>query len=362
MPLSVKLFIGTKRGLFVARANITRDVWSLSAPLLAGRQVYHAAVDARTGSVWACTAHRVWGAHVHRSNDGGRTWDTLASAPHHTDERGLSAVWQIAAGRGDAPHELWAGIEPAGLFASQDDGAAWSPVTSLNAHATAAAWQPAGGALALHSIHVGPGSRILCAVSAGGAYRSDDHGGTWRPINRGVRAAFLPSSETVAGHCVHRLLVHSRNPTRVYQQNHCGVYRSDDGGENWQEITDGLPSDFGYAATTDPRDPDALFVVPEESSHMRTAIDGRLRVFATRDAGETWQSVSDGLPQQDAWVSVLRNGLANDGLDPLGIYLGTSGGHVFASRDGGAGWTTIAGFLPRILSVSAVVAEEARGV
>ena len=357
MPPSVNLFIGTKRGLFVARADLARAAWSLSAPLLAGREVYHAAVDARTGCVWACTAHRVWGAHVHRSSDGGRTWETLDSAPHHVDGRGVIAIWQIAAGGTDETRQLWAGIEPAGLFVSRDDGATWSAVTSLNAHTTAPAWQPAGGALALHSIHVGPGDRILCAVSAGGAYRSDDRGATWHAINRGVRAAFLPSSRAEAGHCVHRLIVHPLNDARAYQQNHCGVYRSDDGGESWSEITEGLPSDFGYAAAIDPRDPDALFVVPEESSHMRTTVAGRLRVFATRDAGATWRSMSDGLPQANAWVSVLRNGLVTDGLDPLGIYLGTSGGHVFASRDGGATWTMIAGFLPRILSVSAAPAD-----
>jgi photosystem II stability/assembly factor-like uncharacterized protein len=154
------------------------------------------------------------------------------------------------------------------------------------------------------------------------------------------------------------LIVHPQDGARAYQQNHCGVYRSDDGGESWTEITAGLPSDFGYAAAIDARDPDALFVVPEESSHMRTAVAGRLRVFATRDAGATWRSMSDGLPQTNAWVSVLRNGLATDGLDPLGIYLGTSGGHVFASRNGGATWTMIAGFLPRILSVSAAPVDE----
>jgi hypothetical protein len=358
MSQSVHLFIGTRRGLFVARADRSRAAWSLSAPLLAGREVYHADIDARTGIVWACSAHRVWGAHVHRSSDGGRTWDTLAAAPHHDDERGVIAIWQIAPGGAHESSELWAGIEPAGLFVSRNHGAAWSAVTSLNTHATAGTWQPAGGALALHSIHVGPGHRILCAVSAGGAYRSDDRGATWRAINSGVRAAFLPSSRAEAGHCVHRLIVHPQDGARAYQQNHCGVYRSDDGGESWTEITAGLPSDFGYAAAIDARDPDALFVVPEESSHMRTAVAGRLRVFATRDAGATWRSMSDGLPQTNAWVSVLRNGLATDGLDPLGIYLGTSGGHVFASRNGGATWTMIAGFLPRILSVSAAPVDE----
>ena len=359
MP-TVAVFIGTRRGLFVARAGPDRLGWSVSPPMLAGREIYHASCDPRTGIVWACSAHRVWGAHLHRSVDGGHTWDTLATAPHHADERGLHAVWQIAPGANEQPDELWAGIQPAGLFVSRDGGGSWLAVDALNEHPTSASWQPAGGALALHSIHVGPGGRVLCAISAGGVYRSDDHAVTWHPINSGVRAAFLPSPRAVAGQCVHRLIAFPRDPARVYQQNHCGVYRSDDGGDNWIEITDGLPSDFGYAAASDPRDTDSLFVVPEESSHMRTVVDGRLRVFATRDAGRSWRTISSGLPQANAWVSVLRDGLAADELEPTGLYLGTSGGHVFASNDADEHWRMIAGFLPRILCVYAATFEEGR--
>ena len=353
MTAGVTVFIGTRRGLFVAHSDPGRKVWDLSEPRLEGREIFHAFMDSRTGIAWAASAHRVWGAHVHRSDDGGRSWDTLESAPHHDDARGLTAIWQIAAGPQERPDELWAGIEPAGLFRSPDAGLTWEPVRSLNDHATTAAWQPAGGSLSLHSIHVQRRGRILCAVSAGGAYRSDDGGATWSPINDGVRADFLPSPAAASGHCVHRLIAHPARPDRLYQQNHCGVYRSDDGGTSWTDISEGLPSGFGYAVATDAADPDSLWVVPEASSHMRTAVDGRLRVYRTRDAGTTWQAQTEGLPQRHAWVSILREGLTADGLDPVGLYLGTSGGHVFTSASAGDAWTMIAAFLPRVLSISA---------
>ncbi|HET9984101.1 MAG TPA: hypothetical protein VFQ38_10960 [Longimicrobiales bacterium] len=349
------LLIGTKRGLFVARSDPGRREWSLSEPHLVGREVYHAILDPRDGrTVWAATAHSVWGAHIHRSDDAGRSWDVLAEAPHLADERDLAAIWALAPGHDAEPDTLYAGTEPAGLFVSRDRGRSWSPVAGLNEHPTNRTWQPAGGALALHSIHVDPRTpdRIWCALSAGGVYRSDDAGASWRPLNRGTRADFLPQSHPEAGQCVHKLRVHPARPDRLYQQNHCGTYRSDDGGESWIDITAGLPSDFGYALALDPRDPDAVFVVPEESSHMRTVSEGRLRVFESRDAGSTWTARTEGLPQAHVYLTVLREALASDPIDPLGLYLGTSGGHLFASRDGGRSWEMVAGFLPRILSVT----------
>jgi photosystem II stability/assembly factor-like uncharacterized protein len=228
----------------------------------------------------------VWGAHLHHSDDLGRTWEVLPATPHHDDERGVHAVWCLA-GAAESTSRLYAGIEPAGLFVSEDDGQSWRG-SSLNAHPTVDRWQPAGGSLALHSIvtHADVPGRIWCAVSAGGVYRSDDGGATWQPKNRGTRAAFLPQQRPEAGQCVHRLIVHPARPNRLYQQNHCGTYRSDDGGDSWVEITEGLPSDFGYVLATDARDPDCLFVIPEESSQMRTTVDGRL-THSTR-----WASIS----------------------------------------------------------------------
>jgi photosystem II stability/assembly factor-like uncharacterized protein len=353
---AVHVLIGTRRGLFIARSDAARREWTLSEPLLAGREVYHTSRDARTGLWWATTRHAVWGAHIHFSRDDGRTWQVLTQLPHYDDERGLTAVWCIAAGPSAQPARLFAGIEPAGLFESDDGGATWS-ASALNVHPTTSTWQPAGGALALHSVSIDPfhERRIWCAVSAGGVYRSADGGASWSPVNAGTRAEFLPETRPAAGQCVHRLLVHPARAGRLYQQNHCGTYRSDDGGDSWIEITAGLPSDFGYVLATDVRNPDVLLVVPEDSSDMRTTADGVLRVYRTRDAGASWEPLTNGLPAQRAWVSLLRDAMTNDTLEPAGIYFGTSGGHVFASRDCGDSWRQIADYLPRVLSVTAIV-------
>lgn len=350
----VTLLIGTKRGLFIARADERRERWSLSDPLLPGREVYHALRDPRDGCLWAATGHTVWGAHIHRSADDGRTWEVLEAAPHHDDARGLRAIWFLAAAAARHPRRLYAGVEPAGLFVTDDRGVTWSPVNALNRHPTTDVWQPAGGSLALHSILVDPNvqGRLFCAVSAGGVYRSDDDGATWHPINRGVRADFLPRPFPFAGQCVHKLLLQPRSPGRLYQQNHCGVWRSDDAGDTWREITADLPTDYGYALALHPHETDTLFVVPEESSHMRTTAGGRLRVYRSSDGGTSWTPLTAGLPQEHAYVTVLREGLCADDRDPVGLYLGTSGGHVFASRDGGDRWSQIFGFLPRVLSLN----------
>lgn len=358
MEREVRLFVGTKRGLFVLRSSDDRRSWSVSPPLLAGREVYHAVLDPRDGrTVWAATDHAVWGAHIHRSDDGGETWTLLENAPHHDDERGLKAIWALTPGPGDEPDALYAGIEPAGLFVSRDRGESWQAVEALNEHPTNRTWQPAGGALALHSILIDPrtSDRIYCALSAGGVYRSDDGGESWVPLNHNVRADFLPQQYPEAGQCVHKLLLHPARPDRLYQQNHCGTYRSDDRGESWIEITDGLPSDFGYALALDTSDPDVVYVIPQESSHMRASVDGRLRVYRSRDAGATWESLERGLPQAHAYVQILREGMTTDTLEPCGVYFGTTSGHLFASRNGGESWEMIAGFLPKILSVTAAV-------
>jgi len=353
--------IGTQRGLFVAVSDEGRRAWRLSAPMLVGREVYHAWLDPRDGrTAWAATDHKVWGAHVHRSDDRGESWTVLEAAPHYPDERGLKAIWALAPGPASEPDTLYAGIEPAGLFVSRDRGESWSGVEPLNEHPTNRTWQPAGGGLALHSILIDPrdSSRIYCALSAGGVYRSEDGGASWTPINAGTRADFLPQRYPEAGQCVHKLRLHPARPARLYQQSHCGVYRSDDRGDTWTEITDGLPSDFGYALALDPSDPDVAYVIPEESSHMRATVDGRLRVYRTRDAGASWEPLTRGLPQEHAYVSILREAMDTDGLDPCGVYFGTSSGHLFASRDGGDSWELIAGYLPKILSVTAAVVED----
>jgi photosystem II stability/assembly factor-like uncharacterized protein len=351
---AVTLYVGTRRGLFTATSDDRRS-WRIRGPELEGREVYYAFRDPRTGVVWAATDHRVWGPHVHRSDDGGRSWTVLEAAPRPPDGSPLRAIWFLAPGPSAEPDTLWAGIEPAGLFVTRDAGGRWEGVAALNEHATRDRWQPAGGGLALGGIQHDPREprRIYCSVSAGGVYRSDDGGASWTAANRGVRCDFQPRVHPEAGQCVHKLRVHPARPDRLYQQNHCGVYRSDDRGETWTEITDGLPSDFGYALALDPADPDTAFVIPEESSHMRATVDGRLRVYRTGDGGASWTALTDGLPQEHAYVSVLRDAMDHDDLDPVGLYFGTSTGHLFASRDRGERWSLVAGFLPKILAVTA---------
>lgn len=325
--------------------------------------MYHARLDPRDGvNAYAAVRHMVWGIHVHRSRDEGRNWELLPRSPHHEaqdDGPDLRAIWHLAPGHSSEPQTILAGIEPAGLFISRDRGASWEPVLGLNGHPTRRTWQPARGGLALHSIYVDPrdARRIYAAVSAGGVYRSDDGGTSWKPANRGVRADYLADTRPESGHCVHRIVLHPAQPDRLYQQSHSGTYRSDDRGESWTEITDGLPSDFGYAVATDPCDPDTVFIIPEESSHVRTTVGGAITVYRSRNAGSDWQPLTRGLPQENAYVTVLREAIDTDGLDPCGVYFGTSSGHLFASRDGGDSWEIVAGFLPRILSVEAAVSE-----
>ena len=350
----MRLLVGTRRGLFDVAEHGAGE-WRVSAPLLEGREIYHAMRDPRDGTLWAASRHRIWGAHLHRSDDDGATWHTLESAPTGGDGGALEAIWTIAPGHASERDVLYAGVEPAGLFVTRDRGASWAPLRALNEHPTRATWQPMGGGLALSDVIVDArdARRITVAVSAGGVYRSDDGGESWRPLNRGVRACFQPDEHPASGQCVHKLIAHPARPDRLYQQNHCGTYRSDDGGASWIDVTRGLPSDYGYALAIDPHDADVAFVVPEASSHMRTVVDGRLRVFRTSDAGASWQPLTGGLPQS-AWVTVLREGLANDTVDPCGLYLGTGTGHLFASRDRGDTWQELAAFLPGILCVRPV--------
>jgi hypothetical protein len=356
--------VGTRKGLFRATSDLQRREWRLEGPYLAGHEIYHACLDRRDGATaYAAAHHAVWGVHVQRSVDGGRSWDLLPEAPHGASAAGassLKAIWHLAPGHSDEPEVLYAGIQPAGLFVSRDRGGKWEPVRGLNEHPTRSTWQPAKGGLALHSIHVDPrdAGLIYAAISAGGVYRSEDGGATWKPVNQGVRADYLADKSPESGHCVHRIVLHSALPDRLYQQSHTGTYRTDDRGEHWLEITEGLPSDFGYTVATDPNDPDTVYVIPEESSHIRTTVGGAITVYRSRNAGVDWQPLTRGLPQENAYVTILREAIDTDGLDPCGVYFGTSSGHLFASRDGGASWTIIGAFLPRVLSVHAALLEE----
>lgn len=359
----VELLVGTRRGLFRYRSDGTGRGWRRTGFHVEGHEIFHATLDPRSGYAWAAAVHPVWGTHVYRSADRGISWEPCAARPIFPPEldREVAAIWHLAPAVGpDGTPRLYAGVQPAGLFHTDDLGETWTFHDRLDAHPTRSTWQPAKGGLALHSIQPDPADpdRVYVALSAGGCYRTVDGGETWEPINRGVRADFLPEVEPASGQCVHSVRLHPARRDRLYQQNHCGTYRSDDGGDTWIEITEGLPSDFGYVVGIDPGQPDRCWVIPEESSHLRSVCDRRLRVYESTDAGSTWEPRTAGLPQEDAWVTVLREALATlgsgqPGAGPrCGVYFGTATGHLFAGRDGRS-FETVASHLPKILSVEA---------
>lgn len=346
------LLIGTRKGLFIARLDAGR--WQLEGPHIAGYEIMHILVSPRDARIlYASARHAIWGAHLYRSKDGGATWTALGAAPQHAPgvrDSALNAIWGLAQ---DADGRLYAGIDPAGLFFSDDDAESWQAVEGLNEHRTRTLWEPARGGFSVHSIQPHPGDpRILvAAVSAGGVYRSEDRGASWLPCNAGIPAPNLPGEAPVAGHNVHRVLMHPAQPERLYRQCYRGTWRSDDGGRSWSDVTAGLPGDFGYAIALDPHDPDTLFQIPESDSHMRSVVDGRLRVYRSRDAGRSWTDSSRGLPRGTAWVTVLREAMDTDDSDPCVVAFGTSSGHVFLSLDAGDSWQRLAELLPRVLSV-----------
>ena len=350
----VVLFVGTDKGLFIARRE---GRWQLDGPKLPGHSILQVVQTPGRPSQWLAAArHTVWGAHLYRSDDGGESWASLDAAPHHPPGRhpaALKAVWGLAWTPDGS--RLLAGIDPAGLFASDDEGATWQDLAGLNEHATRSAWEPSRGLFAMHSLCIHPQDprRLLVAISAGGAYRSEDGGASWHPANAGVRAENLPERHPEAGHNVHRIVMHPATG-RLYRQCYNGTYRSDDWGRRWTEITDGLPGDFGYAIACDPNDAETVFQIPESSAELRMTVDAKLRVYRSQDAGATWRSASDGLPAEHVYVTVLREAMDTDRSDPCGVYFGTSTGHLFASLDRGGHWELAAAFLPRILSVRAV--------
>jgi photosystem II stability/assembly factor-like uncharacterized protein len=347
--MGVLLPVGTRKGLFLLRSD-DRQSWDVEGPLLPGWAIYHAVVDQRDGTLHAATNNAFYGATVHRSKDQGRTWERAEELGLPEDgELKLNATWHIEPGRDS---ELWLGGDPGVLFRSDDGGKTWELNRALFEHPTRASWNPGAGGLCTHSIQLVNGTMYL-AISAAGTFRSEDGGETWTPINKDVAAEFMPDPYPEVGQCVHKLLVHPQHPERLWQQNHCGVYRSDDGGDSWQRLDgNGLPTSFGFPLALDPEDPDVAYVIPEQSQEHHFTADGRLGVFRTKDAGASWELLSDGLPSQ-AWVAVLREGLA---YDDDGIYFGTQSGSVWVAPRGGEHWTEVARDLPPILSVEAAPA------
>jgi hypothetical protein len=316
--------------------------------------------------LWAGTSSEHWGAILRWSDDFGAKWTKPETGTvRFPDKAGasLKQIWQISPGRADDLDTMYCGVEPAALFVSRDAGASWSLVRGLWDHPHRPRWEPGGGGLCLHTIVLDPlrASRVTVAISTGGVYRTDDGGATWRAMNRGVRAEFLPDKHPEFGQCVHKVVQHPSRPDRFFLQNHWGLYRSDDGGESWRDVANGVPSDFGFAMAAHPHDADSVYIVPIESDGFRCTPGARLRVYRTRNGGRSWQALGRGLPQEGAYETVLRDALSTDTLRPAGVYFGTRSGKLYASRDEGASWRLALDGLPPIVCVkSAVVGALAR--
>ena len=355
------ILVGTRKGLFVLKGDETRRKWELEGPHLSGWDVFHAMKH--DGSMYAAANHGVYGATVQRSDDGGKTWERSEGLGLPEDhELTLEKTWHVEPGPSGT---LWLGGAPGVLFRSANRGESWEPVMSLIDHPTRERWNPGAGGMCTHSIQFDPENdqTMYVGISAAGVFRSDDGGDTWVPKNKGTAADFNEDDRfPELGQCVHKVLLHPEEEGRLWQQNHCGVYRTDDKGENWERLEDnGLPSSFGFPIAINHLKPDMAFVIPEDSVRGsegevgggdRVTTGGRLGVYRTKDGGRSWELASNGLPDP-AWVEVLREGMASDRRDPVGIYFGTKSGSVFVSTDEGDQWMEAARHLPAVLSVEA---------
>jgi photosystem II stability/assembly factor-like uncharacterized protein len=359
MAASVTVLVGTRKGCFLLESDADRRDWTTRGPFCDGWPVYHAIHDGSTGTLYAAAASEWHGAGVWRSGDAGETWELSSDGlAYEGDALKLSKVSGLTAAHG----RLLAGAEAAGVFESRDEGATWSLLSTLDGQPGRDAWNdPANqppGHLGLPAIlpHPEEASRFWAIVQGFGIFETTDDGASWTPRNRGLRADW-PLEDPEVGYCVHKLVMSPADHDRLYQQNHVGMHRSDDAGRSWVEITEGLPTEFGFAAAAHPHDRETFYVVPLDGGHGRCMPEGRAAVWRTRDAGSTWQRLDRGLPQRDAHVGVLREGMAIDALDVPGVYVGTSTGQVFASADEGETWNEIVSYLPPIWSVEVAVTD-----
>ena len=360
MTKRVRLLVGTKKGAFIFDSDAARSDWSLRGPLCEGTAIHDMIADPVSGTILAGGGSSWYGPSVWRSDDGGTTWShSSAGMTYGDDQPPVVTVWSLATTPDGA---LLAGVEPAGLFRSEDGGATWAHVEGLTRHPTRPTWGPGLGGLILHTIvpHPTDTNRIWIGISAVGVFETRDGGVSWEPRNVGVRAEFNPEDRfPVTGQCVHKFAMAAGEPETLYQRNHCGVYRSDDGSETWQEISAGLPTDFGFSMVAHPRDPDTCWViplsVPEEGRYMP---DAHAAVWRTHDRGASWIRADAGLPTHDAFLSVLREAMARDTLDPVGITFGTSTGQLWHSSDEGVSWRMITDTLPEIWAVETVVLDD----
>jgi len=353
----VVLLVGTRKGAFIVEGDRERRAWRLRGPFCEAWPINHVVGDPRTGTIYAGGGNAWFGPAVWKSTDMGASWThSSRGLAYAAGEEPIRSVWSLAARDG----RLYAGVEPAGLFESGDAGETWHHVAGLQQHPSRPHWQPGGAGLILHTIvpHPDDEDQMWIGISAVGVFHTGDGGETWEPRNRGTRNDYMPDDQRYPeyGQCVHSIAMAAGMPDRLYQQNHCGMYRSDDGGKSWQSIEAGLPSSFGFPSAVHPRDPETLYLIPLNGDTAgRYVPDGRAAVWRTRDGGHRWQALRTGLPQENVYFGVLRQGLAVDRLDPAGVYFGTGSGALYASADEGEAWTTIAEHLPGILSVEAMV-------
>jgi hypothetical protein len=384
---SVRVLVGTHKGAFVCEADGKRDKWTVNGPFFGGWDIYHMkGSPADPNRIYASQTSGWFGQVVQRSDDGGKTWfqpgvkpgeETQSWPPKPSnrfaydtsEETGkpltthqwydgtqhpweFKRVWHFEPSPVD-PNVVYAGVEDAALFKSTDGGESWHELSGLRGHGTGPKWQPGAGGMGLHTIMVDPKNpdRIYIAISAAGAFRTDDGGQTWKPINKGLSSQFMPDPDAEIGHCVHHMAMHPGRPDVLFMQKHWDVLRSDNAGDQWTEVSGNLPTDFGFCIDVHAHEPETLYVVPIKSDSLHYPIDGALKVFRSRTGGNEWEALTKGLPQKDCYVNVLRDAMAVDRLDDCGVYFGTTGGQVYCSPDGGDSWTPIVHELPPVLSV-----------
>jgi len=362
----VRVLVGTRKGAFILTSDGKRKDWAVSGPHFAGWEIYHLkGSPADPDRLYASQTSGWFGQVMQRSSDGGQTWETAGNkfiydgvpgthqwydgTPHPWE---FKRVWHIEPSLTD-PETVYAGIEDAALFVSKDGAQNWEELSGLRKHGTGPHWQPGAGGMCLHTILIDPKNpeRIFIAISSAGAFRTDDGGKTWKPINRGLRSAHIPDPLAEVGHCVHRLALHPARPEVLYMQKHWDVMRSNDAGDSWQEVSGNLPTDFGFVIDVHAHEPETIYVVPIKSDSEHFPLDGKLQVFRSRSGGNEWEPLTHGLPQKDCYVNVLRDAMAIDSLDSCGVYFGTTGGQVYASADAGDTWNPIVRDLPAVLSV-----------
>ena len=362
----VRVLVGTRKGAFVLSADGARKAWTVDGPHFPGWEIYHvkgSPVD--PDRIYASQSSGWFGQQIQCSKDGGKSWAPVGNKFTYEGEAGthqwydgtphpweFKRVWHLEPSLTDAD-TVYAGVEDAALFRTTDGGQTWTELAGLRGHGSGPRWQPGAGGMCLHTILLDPAdpNRIFIAISAAGAFRTDDGGKTWRAINRGLRSEYIPDPTAEVGHCVHRIAMHPSRPNVLFMQKHWDVMRSDDAGDTWREVSGNLPTDFGFVIDVHAHEPETIYVVPIKSDAEHYPLDGKLRVYRSRTGGDEWEALTNGLPQSNCYVNVLRDAMAVDKLDECGVYFGTTGGQVYASSDAGDNWNTIVRDLPAVLSV-----------